>query len=387
MFPSTEPFRHDPEWLEIVGRLIPRAEALTEDFLKRFPTLTVYDDVQVDADDVQGVLETTFAMYLQLLQGLELTPELRRLPESLGRRRAQQGVPLEKLLQGVRTNSRVMWNALRESSSPLEAPVLVRHADILLSLVEWHVTSVQEAYLREAEILSRDHGRRVRRLMGKLFSPSGVGRAEIEMIAEGLGVDQNDDFEVLAQLEFAADERLVDDGKEGWLTFELSEGTCSFRPMRGIAEHAPVTVRGGYVPHVHGLSEVPHAAAAAFAMVRHDQGDRGRPVTMDDVWPNLALTAINGILPAYVTDRITGLLELPRDELSRLLLTIQLYFECGSLKTSAERLYCHRNTVIKRLARVEELTGLRVAIPQESSLLRILLADPRLEARDSPVTN
>lgn len=386
MFPSTEPFRHDPEWLAIVGRLIPRTEALTEDFLKRFPTLTVYADAAIDAEDVQGVLETTFAMYLRLLQGLELTPELRRLPESLGRRRAQQGVPLEKLLQGVRTNSRVMWNALRESSSSEEAPVLVRHADILLSLVEWHVTSVQEAYLREAEILSRDHGRRIRRLMGKLFSPNGVSRAEIEMIAEGLRVDQHADFEVLVQLEFTTDERLMNDASNGWLTYEMSEGSCSFRPMRDSADQAPAATHGGYVQHVHGLAAVPDAAAAAVAMVRHDQGDRGHPVTMDDVWPNLALMAINEILPAYATDRIAGLLELPHEELARLLLTVQTYLECGSLKTTAERLYCHRNTVIKRLARVDELTGLRVAIPQESSLLRILLTDPRLETKGPHLT-
>jgi hypothetical protein len=48
------------------------------------------------------------------------------------------------------------------------------------------------------------------------------------------------------------------------------------------------------------------------------------------------------------------------------------YLATGSIRQTAAELFCHRNTVLKRLGRFTELTGLDIAIPQQAA--RVLIA-------------
>lgn len=63
----------------------------------------------------------------------------------------------------------------------------------------------------------------------------------------------------------------------------------------------------------------------------------------------------------------------PRDQ-TLLTDTLRIYLDTGSVTETARRLYCHRNTVINRLARVTSSTGLDPAVPRDAGALRLLLA-------------
>lgn len=50
------------------------------------------------------------------------------------------------------------------------------------------------------------------------------------------------------------------------------------------------------------------------------------------------------------------------------------YLHTGSLLGTAATIYCHRNTVLNRLHRIEELTGLDITKPADAALAMVALA-------------
>ncbi|MGB4780203.1 helix-turn-helix domain-containing protein [Microbacterium sp.] len=60
-------------------------------------------------------------------------------------------------------------------------------------------------------------------------------------------------------------------------------------------------------------------------------------------------------------------------ERDRIVETLREYFLTGSVQQTAQRLFCHRNTVLNRLARFAELTGLDVTIPRDAATAMIAL--------------
>ena len=45
------------------------------------------------------------------------------------------------------------------------------------------------------------------------------------------------------------------------------------------------------------------------------------------------------------------------------------YLATGSIAQSADQLFCHRNTLMNRLRRFTDLTGIDVTIPQQAARL------------------
>ena len=59
--------------------------------------------------------------------------------------------------------------------------------------------------------------------------------------------------------------------------------------------------------------------------------------------------------------------------------TLRAYFEAdGSVAVAADRLFCHRNTVLNRLRRAEGLMGLDLSRPQDLTTLIVVLESLRL---------
>lgn len=130
---------------------------------------------------------------------------------------------------------------------------------------------------------------------------------------------------------------------------------------------------GGVSPVVDGLSALGTARRLADAALLTCGPDGERVVCLDGRVPT-ALVAGQPALSAHLARDVFGPL-LARDPSDRALLvsTLDAWLECeGSAGRTAVRLCCHRNTVLNRLRRLEELTSRSLSRPRE--LVELLLA-------------
>jgi DNA-binding PucR family transcriptional regulator len=85
-------------------------------------------------------------------------------------------------------------------------------------------------------------------------------------------------------------------------------------------------------------------------------------------------------LGATLTERVLGpLLRLEPADRDVLLDTLVAWFVCeGSAQRAGERLYCHRNTVLNRLRRCEQLIDRSLARPHDVAEISLALTARRL---------
>ncbi|MCW2677700.1 MAG: putative transcriptional regulator, PucR family, partial [Modestobacter sp.] len=141
----------------------------------------------------------------------------------------------------------------------------------------------------------------------------------------------------------------------GWLQ-ELAEG--------------PVGVSAG----VEGAGEVAGAWRLADTAARTLPAGQPRVVTIDERLPEALLRSSPEIADRLVGQSLGRLLELPEEERSVLLDTLAAFLGAdGSPTRAADELYCHRNTVMHRLRRIEQVTGGSVGDPRARLLWQLAL--------------
>lgn len=373
--PDTSELRSDPEWQAVIGRLRARKSLLVTDFRNRFPAGALYQGKVTDGE-LDALVSSTMEMYLLLLAGEQLDPTLQRLPQDLGRRRARQGVPSELLLEGVRTNFRVIWNTLREIA-PQDAAALVRNTDAVLSLVEWHVREVQSSYLREEDELNRRHERRRQQSVDRIFQEPPPDADLLDVLGEELGIAAGSALD--AAVQFARHDVDCASCRGSVPTFaaEVAGGTCHFRTAgRGDLAADLAQQHALLIGNVGGLSRLPDTARAGLALLRARHRTNPAPTTPAETWAALAWQNLTAEVPARLLPlNLDALDGLHADERARLVETVTSFVATGSIKETAEQLYCHRNTIVKRLDRFRALVGLDLRIPRESALAVLALAD------------
>jgi DNA-binding PucR family transcriptional regulator len=99
-----------------------------------------------------------------------------------------------------------------------------------------------------------------------------------------------------------------------------------------------------------------------------------RVVTIDERLPEALLSNSPEIRSRLVGQSLGGLLDLPADEREVLLDTLAAFLASdGSPTRAADELYCHRNTVMHRLRRIESVTGRKVTDPRSRLLWQLAL--------------
>ncbi len=347
--------------------LEPVTERLTTAILAADPS---YEEGPTTREDLRSSCHDNLARILQALTGEPAKGDAFDAPHQTGRRRAEQQLPLESVLHAYRLGHRIIWDSLVEqarSDPDREALTgLVVAAGYVWELVDSYSSEVTRAYRETEHHLVRRGDRRRDALVDALLDGRGRERAVAADAAAVLDLPQHGRYVVVA-LEgpdrHAAEALAVRGLRSAWRDRAdrqvglVSLGSaCVEDVMRGL-EHLPA-VRGGVSPVVEGLAAVDGAHRLAETALRALAPDSAGLAALDDRLPAALLVTAPDLANRLVDQALGGLLGIEPAERDALLATLQAWLDSGgSAAQTATALFCHRNTVLNRLRRIESLTG------------------------------
>ncbi|MFI1014839.1 PucR family transcriptional regulator [Streptomyces sp. NPDC020965] len=298
---------------------------------------------------------------------------------SLAARRARQGMPLLALLQGYRIGSTVLWERLVEAvvdEAPERSGAMAHAASDYWRYVGRDTALLTESHRRT--IAERPPGGEramlpvLRTLLRGHSDPMDVSAAAIVLDLPLVGR-----YAVVRSQGPGRDPAAMEPVRHDVDGFRLYR--CPYRdghavvvPLaeRPVADLAraltlPPGTRAGIGPAVGGLAQLGRArelAELALGMCGVDEG----PALLDDHLSAGLLLARPDLAARYADTVLGPVLDLPPHDSGSLLETLETWLSChGSTDRASERLFCHRNTVLNRLHRLERLTGKRLDRPRD----------------------
>ncbi|GAA1416440.1 helix-turn-helix domain-containing protein [Streptomyces thermospinosisporus] len=308
----------------------------------------------------------------------------RRCTWRIGATRAEQGMPLDALLHAFRLGGSLVWQGLVEETTrtaPEDVRLLVHVVSDVWDFVDDHCTLLADAYRQTERQLAWKRENSVRLLAGALLD--GTSRiADLPEAAQALGLPEQGRYMVVAvgggRLTGGAGAQVLaePDVRVHWhpgvdvdygILLVEEEG----REPQLSQEQEP-GVRVGVSSAVEGLAAVGEArrlADTALALCP----EPGGVIRLTEHLP-AALVVSAPELATALADRLLGpLAGLEPADAEVLLDTLATWLACdGSAQRASRRLYCHRNTVLNRLRRYEQLTGRSLSRP--SDLVEVSLA-------------
>lgn len=376
------PTPESAEWTSLVRVLHDNADALVSTFMERVRAVPPYGGGTVPLDRVEADAVVSFDYLLRRIGHLPLPSRLQDVGPSIGRDRARRGLPLEHLLTAVRLDFRVLWNALRDASGPEDTALLVAHAEEVWGVVEEYTTTIQVSYLEEAAVMSREQVRERALLVGSLLSRLDPDPRDVSRVALALDVDPQAPFLVAAAPAHtdralrAVVGELVASARAVHVDETARHTTLIARWHSETGVDASALFHGvgcGVAPVTDGLAGVPRAVRIAQEIADVLPPDAARPYEIKDAWALLAGARLGDLGGWLARSVLAGLEQASATERERLLETARSFADTGSAQDTSQRLYCHRNTVLNRLRRVQELTGLDLSRPRDAALLLVCL--------------
>lgn len=379
------------------------ADCLTARILERED---VYGALGVPVrDDLRATCRASLERLLTQLAG-DLPPDVdaAALTVDTGRRRARQGVPLEVVLRAYRQCGRLVWERMRAVSRERfggehDAALLVV-ADDVWRILDASSDRLVDAYRREeTRLRGLELGRRWAVIEG-LLAGRGHEPAWARDAARLFGVDE--DAAVLCVVAPVGDaegdplpgaaEALAGCATSVWhvrsaevvgvvIPQDDDAGTTTTTTTAATAVADALRPRAlgpvGVSPPVAGLGRLDVAHRWARLAARTLPAGAGAVADLDDRLPEALLAEAPDLVPRLRRAALGDLLEVPPAERAVLLATLRAVLDAdGSPSHAAGALYCHRNTVMYRLARLEALTGRRLADARDRLLLGLALAAP-----------
>lgn len=297
-----------------------------------------------------------------------------------GRRRAEQGMPLDDVLRSFRLGGRLVWEALIDQAHADQLAGTEGLLDVATRV--WEVvdaTSAQVAaayHFAESDLLRTDAHR-----MAMLWEGLLNGRAKVITFAYEvsriLGVPVEGPYAVvvadpspasadpallrqrLAAQEIASVWQARADALVGMLALRQPTLDGVLDPVRETLQ-----TRAGVSLVVRGLAEVDAAYRQAMLARRTILGDQAEAAALEERLPDAMLLGSPELARQLVRRWLGGLLESAPAERRLLLGTLQIWVATGgSVKHTADAAFCHRNTVINRLQRMQAITGHDFAHP------------------------
>jgi hypothetical protein len=296
----------------------------------------------------------------------------------------------------------VIWEGLVEEArrrDRAEVDSLLDGATHVWELIDTFSSVVADAYRRRELELLRLNEHRSQALIDGLIEGSDTSPAFISEAAAALDLPEDGRFCVVC-VEISDEGRDVLHLAARELSFGGIRSVWRLRPDRevGLVALGQATLdqvagaleplargRMGISPVVDGLARAAVAYRfACIALRTLPTGSTGLAV-LDRRLPSALLVGQGELGERLAGATFGAVLELDPESAQTLLETLDVYFSCGgSAARAAERMYCHRNTILNRLRRIESLTGLVLSDPVQVVQLYLALHAVKL-SKESPV--
>ena len=128
-------------------------------------------------------------------------------------------------------------------------------------------------------------------------------------------------------------------------------------------------LRCGLVERTSGLASLASAVRVARELAGLVEDDDDGALTLERSWTRIARLRLAEAGIPVAADVENALAACGRAERERLVEAAKAYLGTGSVAGSIDRLFCHRNTLMNRLRRFRELTGIDVTVPDQAARL------------------
>ncbi|GAB7190052.1 helix-turn-helix domain-containing protein [Kineococcus sp. NUM-3379] len=385
----------------VLVELLGDVDALAAGFVAELSTTAPYSTGVIDRDTLLADAVGSYERILRRMLGMPVPIRLTELSRDIGRRRAALEVPLAAVSRGTRLHFRIVWSALAGHRHPgrdgrdggdggdgAQGTGDAAWHDLPLVLweaVEEHSTDVQAGYAEAAAALAHERERDRRRTVEQLLDSDGGDEVLVGQAAAVLGVDRDADVVVAfvpaaAQAALAAALRARRGGPSVHV-HEWRGGSVVLLRAAGSAARVPPPVPlllrdvpCALVPLARGLAQVPPAAHVAAEVAATLPRTARGPHTLPGTALDVAAARLGDVRGQLVREVLAGLHALPAPERLRVLEVADAYAATGTVAGAAAGAYCHRNTVLNRLRRLQEVTGLDLTVPAQGAVLLLALA-------------
>ena len=358
-----------------------------------------------------------------LIQPREFREAAHRTSRRIGEARAEQGLPLDAVLHAFRMGGAMVWQELVDDTArrhPEDIRLLVHVAADVWNFVDEHCGVVADAYRQtERRLAWRRENRQ--RLMTAALLDGTAQIAELPDAAAMLGLPEHGRYAVLAVATArraphgtaqppmtlpAGTDALWHPGPDAeFAILPLARGegpALTPAPLGGSTEgdeascaaadgdaelaalaaalSAPPGARIGISSVVDGLAAVGDARRLAETALRACPAGGG-VVLLDEQLPAALVVSSPGLGSALAARVLGPLDRLDPADRDVIIETLTAWLDSdGSAQRAGARLYCHRNTVLNRLRRFEQLTGRCLTRPSDAVEVSLALAARRLLA-------
>ncbi|MFG2002383.1 PucR family transcriptional regulator [Spirillospora sp. NPDC048911] len=307
--------------------------------------------------------------------------------ERLGRRRAEQGQPLDQLLRSYRLAGRVFWEAVVEvadQDDPAHVPVLLRETSRTWEAIDQQSGAIISAYHQAEQEMLRRGEEQVRAVVDALLEGRGTNGGVLASAVSLLGLPAQGRYAVVVlsrpalRPEEKAGMRFVwrasGRGQVALVSLgsaDLDELVEVLRPY--VLEYAGVSAV------VESLADAGSARRLAETALRTCRADGPEIAVLDRRLPESLLVS-QPRLAARLDSTVLGALDAMRPaHRDELLDTLVAWLDAGgSAARASKALYCHPNTVLSRLRRIEQLTGRLRSRPRDLVELALAASARRL---------